>query len=47
MKSPEILEIAPVETKPTYVQPEMKLMNEEELLVAFQVTQAAVTWWVM
>ena len=47
MKNAEILEIAPVETKPRYQKPEVKVVSESELLVAFQVTQAAVTWWVM
>jgi hypothetical protein len=42
----ENLEIAP-ENKPAYQRPELKVMSESELLTAFQVTQAAVTWWVM
>jgi len=47
MKNNEIMEIAPVETKPDYEKPQIKVMSEAELLVAFQVTQAGVTWWVM
>ena len=43
----EILEIAPVDMRPDYEKPEIKVVSESELLVAFQVTQAGVTWWVM
>jgi hypothetical protein len=43
----ETLEATSLETKPEYVKPEMKIVSESELLAAFQVTQAAVTWWVM
>ena len=35
------------EIKPRYEKPELKVMSENELLVAFQVTQAGVTWWIM
>jgi hypothetical protein len=47
MKNMEALEIAPVDTKPEYEKPEVSVMSESELLVAFQVTQAGTTWWSM
>jgi hypothetical protein len=31
----------------TYETPRIKTMTEEEVLSAFQITQAGVTWWVM
>ena len=30
-----------------YEPPRIKTMTEEEVLSAFQITQAGVTWWVM
>jgi hypothetical protein len=47
MKNEQIPEISSEEIRPAYEKPEIKVMSESELLVAFQVTQAAVTWWVM
>lgn len=44
MKNEETLETL---VQPEYEKPEVKVMSETELLVAFQVTQAGVTWWVM
>jgi len=32
---------------PDYVKPSIRMMDEKEVLSAFQVTVAAVTWWVM
>ncbi len=46
MKTEDILETA-TSQKPLYEKPEVKIVSESELLVAFQVTQAAITWWVM
>ena len=47
MSAREIQDTLENEDKPRYEKPEMKVMTEEELLVAFQVTQAGTTWWVM
>lgn len=33
--------------RPTYVAPTMKEMDEKEVLSAFQVTVAGISWWVM
>ena len=33
--------------RPAYEPPRITPMNEDEVLAAFQVTQAGVTWWVM
>jgi hypothetical protein len=32
---------------PQYEPPRITVMNEEEVLSAFQITHAGVTWWVM
>ena len=32
---------------PAYQKPSIRVMDEKEVLSAFQVTVAAVTWWVM
>lgn len=32
---------------PDYVKPSIRMMDEKEVLSAFQVTVAAITWWVM
>ena len=32
---------------PTYQKPSIRVMDEKEVLSAFQVTVAAATWWVM
>jgi hypothetical protein len=32
---------------PAYQKPAIRVMDEKEVLSAFQVTVAAVTWWVM
>ena len=36
---------AKAETKPAYVPPMIKLMDEKDLLSEFQVTVNANTWW--
>jgi hypothetical protein len=34
--------------RPDYVSPEVRIMNEQEILSAFQITAAgSVSWWVM
>lgn len=33
--------------RPTYEAPRITVMNEEEILKSFQVTQAGITWWTM
>jgi len=33
--------------RPMYEPPHVTPMSEEEVLAAFQVTQAGITWWVM
>jgi hypothetical protein len=33
--------------KPDYQKPSIRMMDEKEVLSAFQVTVAAATWWVM
>ncbi len=35
-----------VETKPTYQKPAVKVLDESEMLAAFQVTSAISGWWV-
>lgn len=32
---------------PAYEKPRITVMQEEEVLSSFQVTHAAITWWVM
>jgi hypothetical protein len=32
---------------PAYQKPSIRVMDEKEVLSAFQVTVAAITWWVM
>jgi hypothetical protein len=32
--------------KPLYEPPKITVMNEEEVLSAFQITQAAISWWI-
>ena len=32
---------------PDYEKPSIRMMDEKEVLSAFQVTVAAITWWVM
>lgn len=32
--------------KPAYEPPKITVMNEEEILSAFQITEAAISWWV-
>jgi hypothetical protein len=32
---------------PAYQKPSIRVMDEKEILSAFQVTVAAITWWVM
>jgi hypothetical protein len=32
---------------PAYQKPTIRVMDEKEVLSAFQVTVAAITWWVM
>ena len=32
---------------PAYQKPTVRVMDEKEVLSAFQVTVAAITWWVM
>jgi hypothetical protein len=32
--------------RPTYHRPELRVMDESEILKAFQITSAGVTWWV-
>jgi len=32
---------------PTYEKPRLTVMQEEEVLSSFQVTHAAITWWLM
>ena len=38
---------AHLEQRPAYGQPSIRVMDESEVLAAFQVTSAGVTWWVM
>ena len=33
--------------RPDYEPPQIKVMDEEEVLKTFQVTQAGITWWTM
>ena len=33
--------------RPAYQKPIIRVMDEKEVLSAFQVTVAAITWWVM
>ena len=33
--------------RPAYEPPKITVMDEEEVLKTFQVTQAAITWWTM
>jgi len=34
------------ESRPEYQRPELRVMDESEILKAFQITSAGVTWWV-
>jgi hypothetical protein len=40
-------EIQLSQNKPDYQKPSIRMMDEKEVLSAFQVTVAAATWWVM
>ena len=47
--NPLFLENAMTEAaeKPEYVAPQIRVMDEEEVLKTFQVTSAAAAWWVL
>ena len=34
-------------TRPTYVPPKLTVMSEADVLKSFQITSAAVSWWMM
>jgi hypothetical protein len=38
---------APNQERPQYVRPEIKIMDEKDVLNAFQVTVAGISWWGM
>jgi len=44
---PETREAHTSQEKPLYTPPKIVVMDDAEVLSAFQVTQAATSWWVM
>ena len=44
---PEMTESSSSSLKPAYEPPKITVMNEDEILSAFQITLAGVTWWNM
>ncbi|MGE3538134.1 MAG: hypothetical protein AB7N91_11955 [Candidatus Tectimicrobiota bacterium] len=44
-QSPEMAALSSRTSKPLYEPPTVTVMTDEEVLTAFQITPAAVTWW--